>query len=1259
MTQTHARPRRAPAATPAAPFLPLFLAWLAVSSPGPAEAALPKVPEGFKIRLVAAVPAVQYPCQVATAPDGSLFVAEDPMDQVGPANKPGDRVLLFREGKEPVVFAETLNAVFGMVWHRGALYVMNMPCLTVLRDTDGDGRADEREELFTDLGVPAGQPNMFNDHIVSGIQIGIDGYLYISVGDKGVPKATGPDGRSAQVFGGGVLRCRLDGSGLEVFTHGTRNHLEPNLDARDNLFTYDNTDDGLGWWTRVTHHVDGAYFGYPWDYHDRTDRMLDRMAEYGGGSPCGGLVYKEDAWPEKYRGRAFWAEWGKRTVRAFAFAPEGASFKVADVEDFIQPDEVSDFRPLDLALSDDGKTLYVADWGYGGWNNKTEKLGRVYAVTYEGEAPPPSRPRGKDSDPVDAQIRALDHPSFNERSRAQWVLAGAGRPALAAVAGALATPKTDPLAKRHLVWAVDAIAGGTPEATGPLVAALNDGAADVRAQAARALGERGVKEAAAPLAAKLADPEPAVRLQAVIALGRVGESASVAALLPVLGDPDPYLSHSARRAVRRINDWKAAAAGLGSADPKVRLGVLRAMEMAFETDAASSLAGFAADASRDPGERARAVFLMAQGHRKPVPWDGKWWGTQPAKTKPPAKSVDWPGTAFVLAAVRERLSDPVAAVRLEAVKAVRETGDPAALPVLRGAFGSEADVPVRREIARVLGALGDKEALPMLVAAVRDADAPGPVRDAALESVEAIGNDDALKALLALIDEDTLGPDKLPRVVSSLGRFKKEEAVKALVKAAGNASPAVRAAAAESLGKSGRRVEAAGPLRNLLDDPAVEVRKSAIAALGTLKDKESVPSLLKAADASETGFEASMALAATPDPRALSVYLRGLTDKSPDLRKASSTALGSIRDAAAPVLEQLAARKELSPNALPELRKIYTRTRPVMDWRMLGAFPIKETPVDPAAPGVDLGAKFPGYADEPLEWRRVRASNGRGEVDLGRVFHKNDDGIAALAYAELDSATDRKAELAVGSDDTLTVWVNGEKAFDFQDNRAFSPDENRVDVPLVKGKNRILLKCGNRGGDWRFSLAVGNPSDYAFLKGPAPGSFDPEAFRKFALARKGNPEHGKALFADPKGLACLRCHAVGGEGGSVGPELTSVGAKYPKDELISSVIFPSAKISSGYEPVVIATADGRVITGIVKGETPEAVELEDAEAKRLRVPKGEIDERKRSDVSIMPNGLADGLTRDDFADLIAYLETLRDKEVGRPSPAAPEVRPEP
>ena len=99
--------------------------------------------------------------------------------------------------------------------------------------------------------------------------------------------------------------------------------------------------------------------------------------------------------------------------------------------------------------------------------------------------------------------------------------------------------------------------------------------------------------------------------------------------------------------------------------------------------------------------------------------------------------------------------------------------------------------------------------------------------------------------------------------------------------------------------------------------------------------------------------------------------------------------------------------------------------------------------------------------------------------------------------------------------------------------------------------------------------------------------------------------------------------------------------KIPRDELIASVLFPSAKISSGYEPSILALVDGRILTGIVHNETADSVEMQDADAKTVRIAKAQIDERKRSDVSIMPNGLAQGLSPQDFADLIAYLESLK------------------
>jgi putative membrane-bound dehydrogenase-like protein len=1216
--------------------IPLAL-WFWLGAALPAPAALPKAPPEFEVRLVATVPAVEFPCQLATAPDGSLFVAEDPMDQVGPYEADLGRILLFRDGREPVVFADGFRAIFGMAWRDGALYVMNMPRLTILRDLDGDGKADERTELFKDLG-PGPIKDSLNDHIVSGLQFGMDGWLYISVGDKGIPLAHGPDGRTVTLQGGGIVRCRPDGTQLEIFSSGTRNHLEPNLDDRDHLFTYDNTDDGNGWWTRVTHHIDGGYYGYPYDYHNRPDRMLPRMAEYGGGSPCGGVVYKEDAWPEKYRGRALWAEWGKREVPAFQFQPKGATFEVADVIRLLEPVEGLDFRPIDLALSYDGRTLYVADWCTGGWGQK-EKVGRVYALTYKGKIK--TRPRGRDSDPIEAQIRQLDHPSFNERMRAQAALIKNGLAALGPLTTALANPKTDPVARRHLIWALDGIAGGTPEATSPLIELLKSPVADLRAQAARALGQRAVVKAVGPLTALLKDREPSVRLQAIIALGRIGDAHAAPALLPSLADEDIFISFSARQALRRIGDWKAVASGLKARDAKVRAGVLRTMEQVYEIAAAKALAQYATEARNPADERAQALVYLAQGHRKTRPWDGKWWGTIPAQGPPPEKVVDWEGTPLALKTIRDSLSDRQAPVRVAAVEAVAVVRDRSMLTLLHKRFTVERDPAVKSKIARTFGAMDDKSALPLLTAALRDAKAPEPVRDAALSSIETIGTDAAARALTELLARPDLTPERQPRVIAALGQFQAKVAVPIIAKKLSSPSAAVRAAAATALGQIGVAKGVLPKLRPLVDDRDSTVRKAALGALGALKDRESIPTLLRAAEAEDTRFEATLALAAMPELKALQVYLRGLADKSPELRKAAADALAALRDQAAPVLDQLAARRELAPSLVPELQKVFSGLQPIMQWRLLGPFPIDKPPAFAPDRPLDVNAAVTGPNGTPLTWKLAQASSDKGEINLGRIFSDHSNQVA-FGYAEIQSPEDRQAEMAIGSDDTLTVWLNGTQVFDFQGDRGFEPEKDHFQVTLVKGINHILIRCGNHGDGWQFSVAVAAPASYAFLKlAPSGGGFDPDAYRAFALKTTGNPEHGRVLFHDPKGLGCIKCHNVGGEGGMIGPELSSVGAKYPRDELITAVLAPSAKISQGYEPVTIATTDGRVLSGVVKSDTPQALEIADAEAKLIKVPKTEIEERRPSAVSIMPIGLAEGLTRQDFADLIAYLESLK------------------
>src|SRR6185295_1417130 len=168
--------------------------------------ALPIVHDGFAIDLVAEAPEILWPSSNTCLPDGTLLVGEDRMDMPGPTNEPLDRVIALRwkpDGSfEKKVFADRLFAVMGMAEVDGAVFVMNMPHLTRLADTNGDGVADERTEVLTDLGPPApGWPGGFNDHIVSGIRLGMDGFLYVAVGDKGIPLAHGTDGRTLQLRG--------------------------------------------------------------------------------------------------------------------------------------------------------------------------------------------------------------------------------------------------------------------------------------------------------------------------------------------------------------------------------------------------------------------------------------------------------------------------------------------------------------------------------------------------------------------------------------------------------------------------------------------------------------------------------------------------------------------------------------------------------------------------------------------------------------------------------------------------------------------------------------------------------------------------------------------------------------------------------------------------------------------------------------------------------------------------------------------------
>jgi putative heme-binding domain-containing protein len=149
-----------------------------------------------------------------------------------------------------------------------------------------------------------------------------------------------------------------------------------------------------------------------------------------------------------------------------------------------------------------------------------------------------------------------------------------------------------------------------------------------------------------------------------------------------------------------------------------------------------------------------------------------------------------------------------------------------------------------------------------------------------------------------------------------------------------------------------------------------------------------------------------------------------------------------------------------------------------------------------------------------------------------------------------------------------------------------------------------------------------------------------DRLRQAAMNQGGDPKRGEVVYLSAAGR-CAACHKVHGQGADFGPDLSQIGGKFDRTHLIESILDPSAEISQGYHATIIATQSGRVLTGIVKSESATAVTLSDVEGKQITIPLRDIESREVSKMSLMPTGLADGMTPAEFTDLIAYLASLR------------------
>lgn len=551
----------------------------------------------------------------------TLWQRETELKKPAPVERPGRDTVSRLEDKDgdgvmdtKHVFAGDLDLATSFCFHKDGVIVAQPPHILFLRDTDGDGKADKRETLYTGLGT-------FDTHaVLNNLRWGLDGWVYATQGYSSSNKVTSGDGKTDfGALGSGIVRFKPDGSKIEMVSAKSGNCWGVDITADGELFFTQPTSGDLVMHSPVSDRLmaEGGIGNQPsWQVmvHLRPVKPLMSWEEIVENQPndvigsftaaCGAAVYEGGAWPDAWKFGYFTCEPTVHIVHHEALSPDGVTYRAEMVRD----EEFSatrDFwsRPIDTRIGPDGQ-LYVIDFYNQAilhndprgpihlWNHQAARpdrdhfFGRILRYSHQQSKPLPKA----DLSTLYGQVAALSHPNREVRFRAQRLIEEGD---VKAAAAKLSDAKG--VAKIHALW-VRAVAGVLEESE--LIAALDDADIGVRVTAGRVIGAHpklATKTVVDAIGGRLAkEKEPRVRLQWL-------------AGLPV----EAELSPDALASVATDDRWTlAAVARLSKHDPVAVLAkALASADAAKHAD----LVRLLFDAGRKDADQLAAMLAALEG----------------------------------------------------------------------------------------------------------------------------------------------------------------------------------------------------------------------------------------------------------------------------------------------------------------------------------------------------------------------------------------------------------------------------------------------------------------------------------------------------------------------------------------------------------------------------------------------------------------------------------------------------------------------
>lgn len=625
-----------------------------------------EVPPGFEVTLFAPWQTANYPVYVAASPSGDLYVSSDGCGSLGRAAGRG-RVLRLRDkdrdgrADEVTEFISSIDSPRGLIWDHDRLYLLHPPHVSVFFDRDGDGVAEDSARLISNIAF--GFKDRPADHTTNGLDLGVDGWIYVAGGDFGFLEATGSDGRKLQNRGGGVYRFRPDGTGLELFSYGTRNILAAPTSPLLDLFGRDNTNDGGGWNIRF-HHFSGLDdHGYPRLYLNFADEIISPLADYGGGSGCGGVYIHEPGFPQDWANAPFTCDWGRAGLYRHQVERRGAGFVETQApRNFIRVN-----RPTDADV-DGSSRVYQASWSGPasfGWAGPEHGLILQVKPTGFDADPLPNFEMLSDLDLIElfgssSQVRAiaaqrtlLRRPENPDTTKALEAFAkDSAREvrsrviALYAISQRLLLSSRFPCSK---VLQILAQLAEDPELSAFVMRALGDLGMDLVTKGKPGLGPSDL------LLTGAASADPRTRLESIVSIVRQRKNELAGGISASLGHEDPTLAHVAYRGLSALQAYEPALKKFEdeTSSQSVRRGAALALMRIHHPEVVSSLIKHLASPANPLFKP--SFEILARLHHQEKAWDGKHWGGRPDNRGPYYQMQTWSESDEILAALRKAL----------------------------------------------------------------------------------------------------------------------------------------------------------------------------------------------------------------------------------------------------------------------------------------------------------------------------------------------------------------------------------------------------------------------------------------------------------------------------------------------------------------------------------------------------------------------------------------------------------------------------